>query len=293
MKNDLYQTVTDKIIRQMQEGVMPWVQPWSTYGHTAALPQNAVSEKAYSGINVLLLWGSAIERGYTSSFWLTYKQAAALGGNIRKGERGTTVCYASKFIPKKEQARASRDGDDARSRAFLKRYSVFNATQCEGLDDRFFSDTELPERKSIERAEALITATEADFRIGGDRAFYVPSQDYVQVPPQPAFRDQVNYYGTCFHELGHWTGHTSRLNRDLKGGKRTSAYAREELVAEIAAAFVCASLSIEPTVRHADYIGSWIAVLKEDKRSIFRAASAAQKAADYILASQASVRLAA
>ena len=122
-----------------------------------------------------------------------------------------------------------------------------------------------------------------DFRIGGDKAFYVPSQDFIRVPPQPAFFESINYYRTCFHELGHWTGHVSRLNREFKGRYGSHAYAREELVAELASAFVCASLSITPTVRHADYLASWLQVLKEDNRAIFNAASLASKAADYIL----------
>ena len=175
--------------------------------------------------------------------------------------------------------------EDARQIAFLKRYTVFNADQCDGLPDGFTAGApDLPESDIIPRAEALIAATGADFRIGGDRAYYVPSQDFIQVPPQPAFFDQINYYRTCFHELGHWTGHPTRLARDLKGAFGTKDYAREELVAEMTSAFVCASLSITPTVRYADYLASWLAVLKEDNRAIFNAASLASKAADFILA---------
>jgi antirestriction protein ArdC len=139
-------------------------------------------------------------------------------------------------------------------------------------------------RETIEEAEALITATGADFRIGGAMAFYAPALDYVQVPPQQAFPEPINWYRTALHELGHWTGHPGRLGRDLSGAFGSDAYAREELVAEMASAFVCASLSIRPTVRHADYVGSWLAVLREDERAIFRAASLASKAADYLLA---------
>jgi antirestriction protein ArdC len=144
---------------------------------------------------------------------------------------------------------------------------------------------ELPaERETIPHAEALIAATGADFRIGGSHAFYAPDLDYVQVPPQQAFREQINFYRTVLHELGHWTGHASRLGRDFSGGFGSAAYAREELVAEMASAFTCASLSIQPTVRHADYVGAWLAVLREDEKAIFRAASLASKAADYLLA---------
>jgi antirestriction protein ArdC len=142
----------------------------------------------------------------------------------------------------------------------------------------------LPECQRIPVAEALIAATGADFRIGGNRAFYCPSEDYVAVPPQPAFRAQIDYYRTALHELGHWTGHPSRLARDFSGRFGTPAYAREELTAELASAYLCASLSIQPTVRHADYIGSWLEVLKGDERAIFRAAARASRAADFLLA---------
>jgi len=286
-RKDLYQSVTDQVIAQLEAGTVPWVQPWGRDGITApcALPQNASTGRTYSGINILLLWGAAIETARTTPYWLTFKQALALGGAVRKGERGTTVCYADTFIPKAEAARAHETGEDAQRIGFLKRYTVFNADQCEGLDAQFFEGAPaVPERELIPRAENLIKATGADFRIGGDRAFFVPSEDFIQVPPQPAFLDQINYYRTCFHELGHWTGHKSRLDRDMKSRFGSKDYAREELVAEMASAFVCAAQSITPTVRHTDYIASWLQVLKEDKRAIFRAASLASKAADFILA---------
>lgn len=295
-RRDLYQDVTDTVIAQLEAGTVPWVQPWGRDGITApcALPSNASTGRAYSGINILLLWGAAIETARTTPYWLTFKQALSLGGCVRKGERGTTVCYADTFIPKAEAEKAKQTGDDPQRVGFLKRYTVFNADQCEGLDARFFEGVApLPERELIPRAEGLIKATGADFRIGGDRAFFVPSEDFIQVPPQPAFRDQINYYRTCFHELGHWTGHESRLDRKLTTSKGTKDYAREELVAEMTSAFVCASQSITPTVRHADYLGAWLDVLKEDKRAIFRAASLASKAADFILAFEAGTEIAA
>ncbi|MEL7452102.1 MAG: zincin-like metallopeptidase domain-containing protein [Pseudomonadota bacterium] len=286
-RTDLYQSVTDTVIAQLEAGTVPWVQPWGQPDIAApcALPQNAHTGRNYSGINILLLWGAAIETARTTAYWLTFKQALALGGVVRKGERGTTVCYADTFIPKAEAARAQETGEDAQRVGFLKRYTVFNADQCEGLDAAFFEGAPaLPERELIPRAESLIEATGADFRIGGDRAFFVPSEDFIQVPPQPAFSNQINYYRTCFHELSHWTGHESRLDRDIKGKFGSKDYAREELVAEMASAFICAAQSITPTVRHTDYIANWLKVLRENKRAIFRAASLASKAADYILA---------
>lgn len=284
---DLYQSVTDQVIKQMETGCVPWVQPWGrdTVAAPCALPQNASTGRTYSGINILLLWGAAIETRRTTPYWLTFRQALGLGGNVRKGERGTSVCYADSFVPKAEAKKARETGDTPQSVGFLKRYTVFNADQCEGLDARFFEGvTPLPECEIIPRAERLIAATGADFRIGGDRAFFMPSEDFIQVPPQPAFQDQINYYRTCFHELGHWTGHESRLDRKLTTAKGTKDYAREELVAEMTSSFVCAAQDIHPTVRHADYLGAWLDVLKTDKRAIFRAASLASKAADFILA---------
>ena len=286
---DLYTEVTAKIVKELEAGRFPWAQPWAARGEAATiaagLPKNAQTGRAYSGINILLLWGAAIENGFSGQTWLTFKQAKALGGSVMKGERGAMVVYADKFIPKDEQVRVEKEGGDAAFVPFLKRYTVFNAAQCEGLPPELTAGAQpLPECDAIPRAENLIKATGADFRIGGDRAFYVPSQDFIRVPPQPAFFEQINYYRTCFHELGHWTGHASRLGREFKGRYGSHAYAREELVAEMASAFICASLSITPTVRHADYLGAWLEVLKEDNRAIFNAASLASKAAEFILA---------
>lgn len=286
-RRDLYQTVTDKIIGQFEAGTVPWVQPWGCDGVETpfGLPRNAATGNTYSGINILLLWGAAIETQRRTQTWLTFKQALGLGGCVRKGERGTTVCYADTFVPKSEAERAAENGEVARSVGFLKRYTVFNVDQCEGLPADLYDITApLPECEKMPCAEAMITATGADFRIGGDRAFYVPSEDFIQVPPQTAFYEQIDYYRTCFHELGHWTGHETRLNRALTGKFGSKDYAREELVAEMASAFVCTACEIKPTVRHADYIASWLSVLKQDKRAIFRAASLASKAADFILA---------
>ena len=286
-RRDLYQEVTDRIVAQLEAGTVPWVQPWdgSKSGPSVGLPRNASTTKSYSGMNILLLWGAAFERGFPSLDFLTFKQALALGGAVRKGEHGSTVVYADRFTPESEKEKARESGEAAREVAFLKRYTVFHVGQCDGLpDDLVTGGAPLPERQTIPRAEAVIAATGADFRIGGDRAYYAPGPDFIQVPPQPAFREQINYYRTCFHELGHWTGHGSRLDRNLTTPFGTKDYAREELVAEMASAFTCAQLGIVPTVRHADYLGSWLKVLKEDKRAIFRAASQASKAADFILA---------
>ncbi|MDO7843584.1 ArdC family protein [Sphingomonas immobilis] len=284
-RGDLYDTVTRRVVADLEAGRVPWVQPWGRVGGAAAgLPRNAATDRPYSGINILLLWGAVIEHGYPSQGWLTFRQALAAGGAVRKGEHGTTVVYADRFTPETEKARARERGDDARSIAFLKRFTVFNVAQIDGLPEALGTDAPpLPEREIVPVGEALIAASGIDFRIGGGDAYYAPGPDLVQVPPQPAFFDQINYYRTACHELCHATGHKMRLDRNLTAKFGTKDYAREELVAEMGAAFVCAALGIVPTVRHADYLGSWLAVLKEDSRAIFRAASAASKAADWLL----------
>ena len=285
-RGNLYQEVTDKIVSELELGRFPWVQPWGNASAGLGLPKNAGTTRRYSGINILILWQAVIENGFRGQNWLTFRQAMTLGGTVRKGEKGTTVCYADRFIPKGEAERAAKTGDDPNAVPFLKRFTVFNVDQCDGLPPSAFDGiAPLPDR-AIPHAESLIIATGADFRIGGARAFYQTAEDFIQVPPQPAFFQQIDYYRTCFHELGHWTGAKHRLSRDHSGRLGSHPYAREELVAEMASAFVCASLGIVPTVRHTDYLANWLAVLKEDNRAIFRAASQASKAADYVLAFQ-------
>jgi antirestriction protein ArdC len=288
-RDNLYQDITTKIIAQLEQGIVPWVQPW-THGKQLSplgLPINGLTRRSYSGINILLLWSALEERGFASPYWVTFKQCIAMGGSVRKGEKGTHVYFADKFVPQKEKARAEEAGDEPNSVAFLKRYTVFNAEQCDGLPNGLIAAPESkPARQIMPEAEALIAATGADIRIGGDQAFYVPFEDFIRIPHQTAYPDQINWYRTAFHELGHWTGHKSRLDRSLTTKFGTVDYAREELVAEMATAFVCASLGIVPTVRHADYIGNWLQVLKEDAKAIVRAASLASKASDFILAFQ-------
>ncbi|BBD97403.1 DUF1738 domain-containing protein [Sphingobium amiense] len=197
-----------------------------------ALPRNALTGRNYSGINILLLWGEVIAKGHPSQSWLTFRQARQAGGAVRKGEHGCMVVYADRFIPETEKARAQDSGEAARAIPFLKRFTVFNVAQCEGLENKVLPDpAPLPERETIPIAEEVIAASGVDFRMGGDKAYYMPSLDIVQVPPQLAFFEQINFYRTCLHELTHATGHVSRLARDLSHGFGTAGYAREELIA--------------------------------------------------------------
>jgi antirestriction protein ArdC len=285
VRTSLYDEVTARIIAELEEGRIPWVQPWGKVSAASpGLPRNATTGRNYSGVNILILWGALFQHGYPSQGWLTFKQARDAGGCVRKGEHGVTVVYADRFTPEAERERARESGEQARAVPFLKRFTVFNLAQCEGLRPGLAPDHEpLPEREIVMQAEEVIAASGVDFRIGGDKAYYVPSADFVQVPPQPAFFDQVNFYRTALHELTHAVGHKSRLDRNQTGSFGSKDYAREELIAEMGSAFLCASLGIVPTVRHADYIGSWLDILREDNCAIFRAASAATKAADWLL----------
>lgn len=285
MKRDLYIEITDSIIRAMENGVSPWEKPWAD-GGTGSLPLR-YNGQAYQGINTLILWGKAFDAGFTSSYWMTYKQANELGGQVRKGEKSTTVVFASTFIAK-EQDKEGKEYQKAIP--FLKSYAVFNATQIDGLGDKFYAKpTAVNPNERDEQAEAFFRATGAEIRHGGNRAFFSPSEDFVQMPPLEAFKDSESYYATLAHECTHWTGHESRLAREF--GKRFSdnAYAFEELVAELGSAYLCGALGLSKTPRedHASYLSSWLKVLKQDKRAIFTAASHAQKACDYLHSLQA------
>jgi len=289
----LYDEVTAQIIAELEEGRFPWTRPWDAAAFAPGLPRNAESRRSYSGINILILWSEAVRQGFGAQGWLTFRQAQDAGGQVRKGEKGTTIFYAARFTPKGGEGGAevgpaslpARGGEGDRSIPFLKRFTVFNVAQVDGLPDRCTApDPLLLPRETIPVAEALLAASGADIRIGGNEAYYSPLGDFVALPPQQAFFQQIDYYRTALHELGHWTGHGSRLDRDQTGGFGSAAYGREELCAELASAFLCAALGIAPTVRHADYLGAWLAIMRADTRAIFKAASLASKAADYLLA---------
>jgi antirestriction protein ArdC len=285
-RTNLYEQITNRIIAELEEGRLPWVQPWGSTGASIGMPYNAVSDRRYSGINILTLWDAIFSRGFASHAFLTFRQALALGGHVRRGEKGIGVIYSRRFIPGAERRRANIEGrEPAGGVPFLKWFTVFSVEQCEGLPAHICElPPPIPEGMILPQAESLIEATGADFRIGGPSAYYSPKHDYVQVPRPDNFHDPVNWHRTAFHELGHWAGASSRLDRDQTGSFGSVAYGKEELVAEMTGAFVCAALGLIPTVRHAEYIGSWLEIIREDNRAILRAASAASKAADYLLA---------
>ena len=285
-RTDIYARVTDRIVADLEHGVRPWQKPWSApQADRLALRPLRASGEPYRGINVLLLWGAAQEGGFTRNVWMTYKQAAALGAQVRKGEHGALVVYADRFTKTETDDQGE---ESAREIAFMKGYTVFNVQQIDGLPARF---CEPPAPRDDNHSAHLIAAAEAFFartgatvQHGGNRAFYAPGHDVIQLPPAQAFRDAESYAATKAHELVHWTAHPSRLAREL--GKRfgDQAYAAEELIAEMGAAFLCADLGVTPDIRddHAAYLAHWLQVLKADSRAIFTAASQAQKAADYL-----------
>lgn len=293
MKRDVYQKVTDKIIADLEKGELTWLKPWSVGNMDGKiikpLRHNGVP---YSGINVLMLWAAAMDGGFLSPQWMTFKQAKEMGAHMRKGERGALVVYANSITKTEEQD----DGtEEERKIPFMKGYTVFNVEQIEGLSEHFYAKPEPvidgPER--IAHADGFFDALGADIRHGGNSAHYSGATDHVQMPAFESFQSPEAYYATLAHEMTHWTKHKSRLDRDF-GRKRwgDEGYAREELVAELGAAFLCADLRLTPEARtdHAAYIQSWLKVLKNDKRAIFAAASHAQRAADYLNSFQPTVQ---
>ena len=282
---DVYTRVTERIIADLEQGIRPWMKPWHAE-HAAGKITRPLRHNGtpYRGMNILLLWGEAMAKGYIAPIWMTFKQALELGAFVRKGEHGSLVVFANTVT----RTETNADGEDVeREIPFMKGYTVFNVEQIEGLPAIYYARPEnpLPLAERIEQADRFMTATGAIIRHGGNMAYYAPGPDAIQLPPFEAFKDKESYYATALHELTHWTKHATRLDRDFGRQKFGDAgYAREELVAELGAAFLCAEIGITPEVRddHAAYLASWLNVLNEDKRAIFSAAAHAQRAADFL-----------
>lgn len=283
---DVYARITADIVAQLEAGARPWHQPWNA-AHAAGGISRPLRNNGqpYQGVNVLVLWLTAFQRGYACPLWLTFNQAKEAGGFVKKGEKGTTVVYANTF--EKTETDAATGEETTERIPFLKAYTVFNAEQVEGLPGHYYALAKEPKNlaERIEQAEAFFAAAGADTRHGGNKAFYSPSLDYIQLPPFESFENRETYYATRAHESIHWTKHETRLNR-MFDSKRfgDDGYAVEELVAELGAAFLCADLGITPEVmpEHASYLSAWLKVLKADKRAIFTAASHASKAAEFL-----------
>ena len=286
-RTDIYTRITEKIVEELEKGVRPWVQPWRT-SHTAGRITRPLRHNGepYTGMNVLLLWSEAMVRGYATPIWMTFRQAGELGAHVRKGETGSTVIFASRFTKTETDAQGSEVDRDI---PFLKAYGVFNVEQIEGLPDHYY-DRPKPIEDPIERidhADSFFANTGSEIQHGGTKAFYSPSSGHIQMPPFESFRDAASYVAVLGHEHVHWTADPRRVGRDLsRYAKDRSERAREELVAEIGSALLCADLGIvpelEPRPDHASYVDSWLQVLRGDKRAIFQAAAHAQRAVAYL-----------
>jgi antirestriction protein ArdC len=280
IKRDLYTEVTSRILAELERSAAPWVKPWSaTPGQN--VPQNAVSNRPYSGCNVVLLWLTR-GQGWPTPRFVTFKQAQEAGGSVRKGEHGTKVYYWKQLAIKEERENGEKED---KLIPMVREYTVFNVAQCESLPASVVEGKAARVRNPDTRdalADEFLAASGAAIREGAGEAYYAPGADFISLPAFAAFRGADQFYNVAFHELAHWTGHKARLDRDLKGRFGQQAYAAEELIAELGAAFIAAEFSFDGDVRHAGYIATWIGLLRSDKRAFFTAASKAQAAADYL-----------
>ena len=273
--SDIYQEVTDRIVAALEQGKAPWLKPWKDgKSGNASEPHNAITGRRYNGVNWLVLNCSP----YTSQGWVTYKQALELGGNVKKGEKGTPIVFWQ-FNKAKDEATGK-----VKNIPFAKGYTVFNLEQCESLDP---SKVKLPEPPVLGSTSinALAASAGATVTHGGNRAYYSPARDFIAMPSADDFKSLDHYQSTLAHELTHWSGHETRCKRDFKNRFGSAAYAFEELVAEMGSAFICALYGVAlEGLQHSDYIASWLETLKGDKRAIFTAASKAKEAVAFITA---------
>jgi antirestriction protein ArdC len=280
---DLYAEVTNTIITALQAGTPPWVCPWDR-SHGGAIPANLTTGRPYRGINVLLLNLQQLTRGYPSNRWLTFQQARTAGARIRRGESGTRIVFFK--LLERDDALATRPGSDAQRKVIplLRSFTVFNAAQADDLPESLAAPIPMPvDWNPVTLADDVINASGARIQHGGDRAFYSPGLDLIQMPPHQAFDAPASYYSTALHELTHWTGHTSRCNRLQSSRQHIDAYAFEELVAEMGSAFLNARCGLPGVLHHASYINAWLQALRNDRRLVFSAASLAQKAVDFLM----------
>lgn len=283
-RTDTYAQITTQLLAQLEAGTAPWVRPWSTTGQAGGnTPYNADTGRRYSGGNVVLLWMAAAAKGYTSNGWLTYRQAQACGGQVRAGEKSTTITLVKRVVGK------PRDGEETgRAFSLLRTFAVFNTAQCDGLPARIVAPEAAPVVRVPGRPDPLVDAfvagTGARIQRGGDVARYIPSVDRIDLPLFATFKTPDHYYATAFHELAHWTGSKARLDRTFGERFGDEKYAFEELVAELTAAFLCAEWNFDGSINEqaAAYLATWAKVIRADGQLFFSAASMAQKAADYL-----------
>lgn len=273
---DIYQQVTDTIVAAIENGVDDFKMPWH---RGSEMPVNIISGNTYQGINILNLWALGQSHSYTSSTWGTYKQWKEIGCQVKKGEKACPIIFYKQIEDKEDEDKTIR---------IVRSYAVFNGDQVEGFTEPEIDD--VPEMERLEHVELAVKATGARIKPGGTKACYIPSTDTVLMPDDKRFLGDDSkrteaYYSVLWHELGHWSGHKSRLDRDLTGRFGDEKYAMEELIAELTAAYCCAQLKISPTPRedHAQYMAGWLKVLKKDKKAVFYASARAQEAVNFLL----------
>ena len=279
-KKDIYQEITNQIVSDFEKGLPVWEKPWEK--GFMGFPINAFSKSFYSGVNTLILWLRQSQTGFETSQRITFLQVKNLGGSVKKGEKATSIVFYKKLVITDEKS------EEEKTIPLLKTHAVFNLSQTEGLEHliKKSSSKDKPVFQDVEKSEQLIKKFEADISFAPiDKACYLPVEDKILMPKKEQFKTQEGFYSTMFHELSYWTAHKSRLGRPMRGKKGSKAYAFEELVAEISASFICCHLGFKYSTQHSAYVKSWLKVLKEDKKAIFKASSQAQKATEFILGS--------
>ena len=285
-RQDIYSRITSEIVASLEQGARPWVKPWDAEHAAGPITRPLrFNGQPYSGINILSLWMNAAAQNFVAPIWMTFRQAIELDGHVRKGEKGSLVVYANAITCREHDEKTGEDIE--REIPYLKGYTVFNVEQIDGLPDHYYAKAApgLDPEARIERAERFFSAVKATIRHGGNRAFYAEELDFVQMPPFESFCDAESYYSTLAHEMTHWTKHPSRLAREFGRAQwGDQGYAQEELVAELGSAFLCATLELQtnPCEENASYIATWLEVLKNDARFIFKAAAQAQRATDLL-----------
>lgn len=287
---DVYRCITENIVAAIEAGPGVFRMPWHWMGANGGRPVNALTGRPYRGVNVVMLWAEARMRGFDSCHWATYRQWRELGGQVRRGERSSTIVFYKEIEVEPSEGQQGKEGELPSKRLVARASRAFNAAQVDGWQ----APTPPPRSRveTLENAEAFVQATGAAIREQGNHAYYNPGADHIQVPPRESFigtptsSPTETFYSTLCHELTHWSGHKSRLNRDLSGRFGDRAYAAEELVAELGAAFLCADLGITnmPRLDHAQYVASWFMLMRDDTRAIFSAASKAAAAAEFLAA---------
>ena len=277
IKKDIYQEITNQIISDLEKGTPIWKKPWEK--GFMGFPENIFSKSFYSGVNTLILWMRQSRSGFETSHWLSFLQVKNLGGSVKKGEKATAIVFYKKLVIKDEEK------EEEKTIPLLKTHSVFNLSQTKGLEHlKKSSLKEKPQFQDLKRAEHIIKESKADISFAPiDEACYLPDKDKILMPKKEQFKTGEGFYSTLFHELSHWTAHKSRLKRPIKNKQGSPAYAFEELIAEISASFICCHLGFEYSTRHSSYVKTWLKVLREDKKAIFKASSKAQKATEFIL----------